>query len=327
VIGTVLFLVVFYTLDAFIHFSFVDESVTTFNIALVHTIFNLSTTLVLIPFTNLLEKLAYKIIRDKENEDEKIQLLDERLLSTPGVAIEHCRNLTIKMGQLSEETIKMALELLSDDEYDEEKEKLVITNEGIIDSYEDKLGTYLVKLSSRSTTVHDGNTVSMLLHAIGDFERISDHAVNLITTATELREKNIVFSDKAVEELKVLYSAVSDILEMTVKAFETENLHLAEKVEPLEEVIDGMRIELKSRHVARLQKNQCTLELGFIFSDLLTNLERVADHCSNIAVCMIQLKTNSLENHEYLNMIRQSDEYFQKKFKTNSEKYALPSAE
>ncbi|MBQ8727631.1 MAG: Na/Pi cotransporter family protein [Oscillospiraceae bacterium] len=327
VIGTVLFLVVFYTLDAFIHFSFVDESVTTFNIALVHTIFNLSTTLVLIPFTNLLEKLAYKIIRDKEDETEKIQLLDERLLSTPGVAIEHCRNLTIKMGQLSEETIKMALELLSDDEYDEEKEKLVITNEGIIDSYEDKLGTYLVKLSSRSTTVHDGNTVSMLLHAIGDFERISDHAVNLITTATELREKNIVFSDKAVEELKVLYSAVSDILEMTVKAFETENLHLAEKVEPLEEVIDGMRIELKARHVARLQKNQCTLELGFIFSDLLTNLERVADHCSNIAVCMIQLKTNSLENHEYLNMIRQSDEYFQKKFKTNSEKYALPSAE
>ena len=327
IIGTVLFLAVFYALNAFIHFSFVDDSVNSFNIALVHTIFNLSTTLVLIPFTNLLEKLAYKVIKDKDDEDEKIQLLDERLLSTPGVAIEHCRNLTVKMGQLSEETIRMSLELLSAKEYDEEKEKLVITNEGIIDTYEDKLGTYLVKLSSRSTTVEDSNTVSMLLHAIGDFERISDHAVNLITTANELREKNIVFSDKAVEELKVLYAAVSDILEMTVKAFETGNLHLAEKVEPLEEVIDGMRIELKSRHVARLQKNECTLELGFIFSDLLTNLERVADHCSNVAVCMIQLKTNSLENHEYLNMIKQSDEYFQKKFKTNSEKYALPSAE
>ena len=229
------------------------------------------------------------------------------------------------MAQLSKETLLKASELVFN--YNEDKFKEVCELEDKVDQYEEKLGTYLVKLSSRSTTVHDGNTVSMLLHAIGDFERISDHAVNLVTTANELRDKNIVFSDKAVEELKVLYSAVSDILEMTVKAFETENLHLAEKVEPLEEVIDGMRIELKARHVARLQKNECTLELGFIFSDLLTNLERVADHCSNIAVCMIQLKTNSLENHEYLNMIKQSDEYFQKKFKTNSEKYALPSAE
>ena len=325
IIGTVLFLVVFYALNAIFEFSFVNESINTFNIALVHTIFNLSTTLVLLPFTNLLEKLALATIKDKDDEREKFQLLDERLLGTPGVAIEHCRNLTIKMGQLSEFTIETALGLLSD--YDEEKEKLVTTNEGIIDNYEDKLGTYLVKLSSRSKTIEDSNTVSMLLHAIGDFERISDHAVNLLVTARELREKNIVFSDKATEELNVLYTAVTDILELTVKAFETGNIHLAEKVEPLEQVIDGMRIELKNRHVSRLQKNECTLELGFIFSDLLTNLERVADHCSNIAVCMIQLKSNSLENHEYLNMIKQSDEYFQRKFKTNSEKYALPDVD
>ena len=183
--------------------------------------------------------------------------------------------------------------------------------DGLIESHKDKSNKREIYYNITE------NGKEMLQEKLDNIDTVCEGDTKKVT--------NIII--KAVEELKVLYSAVSDILEMTVKAFETGNLHLAEKVEPLEEVIDGMRLELKARHISRLQKNQCTLELGFIFSDLLTNLERVADHCSNIAVCMIQLKTNSLENHEYLNMIKQSDEYFQKKFKTNSEKYALPSAE
>ena len=241
------------------------------------------------------------------------------------MAIEHCRNLTIKMGQLSEETIKMALELLSDDEYDEEKEKLVITNEGIIDSYEDKLGTYLVKLSSRSITVHDSNTVSMLLHAIGDFERISDHSMNIIESTEELMSKKMKFSDAARKEISSLGIAVDEILGLACKAFCNNDLDAARDVEPLEEVIDKIKDKLRSNHISRLQQGECSIETGFVWSDLLTNLERISDHCSNIAGCVIEIKQNSMDMHSYLGEMKSGEnKLFNDHFKTFSEKFALP---
>ncbi len=324
-IGTVLFLCGFYALDAIIEFTFLEDSVNAFNIAIIHTIFNVVTTLILIPFTNLLEKLAFATIRDDSDKEEKNKLLDERFLTTPGLALEHCRSVTVKMAELSRDTIGMAIDII--DNYDDNNAQQIIVNENVIDKYEDKLGTYLVKLSARSMTSEDTHSVSCLLHAIGDFERISDHAVNLLDTAKEIKDKGISFSDGAKAELATMYTAVKDILALTVDAFETNNIHLAEKVEPLEEVIDQLRAELKNRHIRRLQKNECTIELGFIFSDILTDLERVSDHCSNIAACMIQLHNDTLNTHKYLNTVRNTDEYFQKKFKTNSEKYVLPPFE
>ncbi|MBE6838670.1 MAG: Na/Pi cotransporter family protein [Ruminococcus sp.] len=325
VIGTVLFLCGFYALDAIIEFTFLEDSVNAFNIAIIHTIFNVVTTLLLIPFTNLLEKLALATIRDDSDKEEKNKLLDERFLTTPGLALEHCRSVTVKMAEMSRDTIAMAIDNLN--KYDESNAQQIIVNENIIDKYEDKLGTYLVKLSARSMTAEDTHSVSCLLHAIGDFERISDHAVNLLDTANEIKEKNISFSDGAKAELATMYTAVRDILVLTVEAFESDNIHLAEKVEPLEEVIDHLRAELKNRHIRRLQRSECTIELGFIFSDILTDLERVSDHCSNIAACMIQLHNDTLNTHKYLNTVRSTDEYFQKKYKTNSEKYVLPPFE
>lgn len=325
VIGTVLALVVFYTIGAFIDLGLDSIEVNEFTIAIVHTIFNLGTTLVLLPFTNVLEKLAYLTIKDKENVEnpESPVLLDDRFLNTPGVAIEQCRNVTNRMASLAKTTISLSLDLYK--EYDEEKAQMIIVNEDVIDKYEDIIGTYLVKLSGRSITMSDSQSVSCLLHAIGDFERISDHAVNILETAKEINEKGVHFSDSAKRELTVMFSAIEDILDLTVKAFETGDLSIAKRVEPLEEVVDTLRTEMKTRHIQRLQDKKCTIEHGFIFTDLLTDLERVSDHCSNIAVSLIQLSDNSLDNHQYLNTLKSGDnEDFFNQYKELSMKYLLP---
>lgn len=325
VIGTVLALVVFYTISAFIDLGLDSIEVNEFTIAIVHTIFNLGTTLVLLPFTNVLEKLAYLTIKDKDNVEgpEAPVLLDDRFLNTPGVAIEQCRNVTNRMASLAKTTISLSLDLYK--EYDEEKAQMVIVNEDVIDKYEDIIGTYLVKLSGRSITLSDSQSVSCLLHAIGDFERISDHAVNILETAKEINEKGVHFSDSAKRELTVMFSAIEDILDLTVKAFETGDLSIARRVEPLEEVVDTLRTEMKTRHIQRLQDKKCTIEHGFIFTDLLTDLERVSDHCSNIAVSLIQLSDNSLDNHQYLNTLKSGDnEDFFNQYKELSMKYLLP---
>ena len=326
IIGTVLALTVYYTLDSFIDFSFKDSAVTGFSIALVHTIFNIGTTLLLLPFTNLLEKLAYLTIRDEVKDDsESPVLLDDRFLSTPGVAIEQCRNVTNRMASLAKDTILIAFDVLK--HYDEDKAQMIIDNEDSIDKYEDITGTYLVKLSGRSMTMDDSRTVSCLLHSIGDFERISDHAVNILDTAKEIHEKNVEFSDMAKRELQVMFKAIEDILDLTVRAFEAKDISLARRVEPLEEVVDTLRSEMKTRHVERLQEKICTIEQGFIFTDLLTDLERVSDHCSNIAVNLIQINDNSFDNHQYLNELKsEGNEDFIKQYKEYSIKYVLPKA-
>ena len=204
---------------------------------------------------------------------------------------------------------------------------MIIDNEDSIDKYEDITGTYLVKLSGRSMTMDDSRTVSCLLHSIGDFERISDHAVNILDTAKEIHEKNVEFSDMAKRELQVMFKAIEDILDLTVRAFEAKDISLARRVEPLEEVVDTLRNEMKTRHVERLQEKICTIEQGFIFTDLLTDLERVSDHCSNIAVNLIQINDNSFDNHQYLNELKsEGNEDFIKQYKEYSIKYVLPKA-
>ncbi|MGN0666688.1 MAG: Na/Pi cotransporter family protein [Huintestinicola sp.] len=324
IIGTVIAMIVYYSLNAFIDFAFADDPVTSFNVAMLHTIFNLGATALLFPFTGLLEKLAYLTIKD-ENKDEKETpvILDDRFLSTPGVAIEQCRNVTKRMASLAKTTIYLSLDLIKN--FDEDKAQMILENESAIDRYEDITGTYLVKLSGRSLTMEDSRTVSRLLHAIGDFERISDHAVNILDTAKELTEKGREFSDTAKRELDVMFQAIEEILEMTVNAFTENDVDLAKKIEPLEEVVDTLRTEMKSRHVERLRTKKCTIEQGFIFTDLLTDLERISDHCSNIAVNIIQISDNQFENHQYLSTIKSGEDTdFKKQYQQYFIKYSLP---
>lgn len=322
IIGTVVVLLGFYGLNALLNFSFVDDMVGPADIAIIHTAFNLISTALLLPFSKYLGKLACLTIRDKGQEDDA-PYLDERFLNTPAIAVEQCDSMTVKMANLSKNNILQALRLINN--YDEKRAQEIQENEERIDAYEDVLGSYLVKLSSKNLTVNDSKEISRLLHCIGDFERISDHAVNILDVAKEMNEKQISFSDKAMEEIKVVASALTEILDITITAFENKDIHMAERVEPLEEVIDGLRDKLKRRHIRRLREGECTIELGFIFSDLLTNFERVSDHCSNIAVCMIQVNLESFETHEYLHEVRGNDfGIYKEDYDQYIEKYKLP---
>ncbi len=322
IIGTVLFLVLFYVAHYLVRFSFIDGSIDAVGIAVVHTVFNVISTAVLLPFNRQLEKLAYLTVKEGAKEDANFGPLDERFLQTPSFAIEQCKNLAVQMAHLSRENISMAIELVWN--FDEKKVQKVRHQEEMIDMYEDRLGNYLVKLSGRQLSIKDSQAVSMLLHTIGDLERIADHSVNLAQTANEIHEKQISFSEKAGQELKTISGAVSDILELSIQSFEEENLALADQVEPLEEVIDDLSVELKKRHVRRLQEGKCTIELGFIFSDLLNNFERVSDHCSNVAVSVLQEGEEDLGAHEYLNEVKKTDNHFKAQYKQYAKKYLLP---
>ncbi|MBQ3920329.1 MAG: Na/Pi cotransporter family protein [Oscillospiraceae bacterium] len=325
VIGAVVMMILYYGLDAIFDFAFADQTINGFSIAVVHTVFNLVTTALLLPFTSLLEKLAYMTIKDDPNEFrvEMPVVLDDRLLNTPGIAIEQTRSVTNRMASISKNTISLAIDLLKS--YDDDKAQMVLMDEDCVDRYEDSIGSYLVKLSGRSLMQEDNKKVSMMLHAIGDFERISDHAVNILDSAKEIYEKNIGFSQSAKRELDVLFRALEDILDLTVRAFSEQDLSIARKIEPLEEVVDALCAEMKNRHIIRLQEKTCTIEQGFIFTDLLTNVERVSDHCSNIAVNLIQISENSFDNHQYLNELKKEDnEEFVRKFDEYSIKYLLP---
>lgn len=322
VIGTVIFLILFYLVDAFIDFSFKNEIIAPFGIALCHSIFNLATTALLFPFTSQLEKLARILVRDK-NEQQKTVFLDERLLLSPAFAIVECQNLTYDMAKLAEKTLNLSLDLLEG--YDPKKAELIVENEAVTDSYEDKLGTFLVKLSSKELTNSDSEKITQLLHTIGDFERIGDHALNIKEAFEEMRDKDITFSNEAKAELGVMVSAVRDILRISIEAFCTNDTSLAGHVEPLEQVVDELREEIKMRHIKRLQNGVCTIELGFILSDLLGNFERVSDHCSNIAVCIIQIRESAFNAHGYLNEIKTSGEpHYVSDFNEFEKKYALP---
>lgn len=324
VIGTVVFLSLFYLVNALIDLPFMEQHLEAAGIAVIHTCFNLGVTLLFLPFTRQLEKLACLTIRDKPgDEDREVPLLDKRLLNTPSVAIEQCRNVAFKMAKLTEKTLLMSLGLVT--KYDKEIAQEVIDNEDTIDIYEDNIGSYILKISSKDLSVNDSQVVSNLLHTIGDLERISDHAVNIMEAAEEMHTKKVRFSPAAEEEIGIMIKAVTEILEMSISSFTTFDAARAKEVEPLEDVIDGLRTELKNRHVKRLRDGMCTIELGFILQDLLTNFERVSDHCSNIAVCLIQIKENNMDTHEYMNELKRLDKSeFMDEFNQYKAKYMLP---
>ena len=323
-LGTILFLSLFYLANFFIDFTFLEYTINSTGVAVIHSCFNLLATLLFLPFTKQLEKLACLTIRDKPGEKKmEAPMLDERLLKTPSVAIEQCRNVCIKMATLTQETLKQSLDVVT--EYDPRKCAEVIENENAIDLYEDKIGSYILKISSKDLSENDSKIVSSMLHTIGDLERISDHAVNIVEAAEEMHSKKIKFSEQALKELSVIRSAVDEILTMSINSFVTSDVSLAKCVEPLEDVIDQLRSDLKSRHIDRLRSGKCTIELGFILQDLLTNFERVSDHCSNIAVYLIQISDNSMDTHEYMNELKKLDRSeFMDEFNDYKKKYLLP---
>lgn len=321
IIGTLLFMVIFYSFKAIVGFSFINDSLNAFNIAVIHTLFNITATVVMLPFTKLLEKLACLTVKD-DVEDEEFQLLDDRFLATPSVAVYQCKAIADKMALLAKNTLFDAMESLY--HYKPQLVESIVENEDKIDVYEDKLGTYLVKLSRKDLSAEDSNETSKLLHCIGDFERIGDHALNIKETADEINSKHIVFSGDAMAELKVIAAAVREILDMSIEVFINNDVELATKVEPLEQVIDLLKASLKTKHIERLQKGECTTEMGFVFSDLITNYERVADHCSNVAVCVIEIAKNSFSTHEYINELKEShNKYFEGQYEAFKTKYAL----
>lgn len=326
-IGTVLFMVVFYAINAVAPFAFLDEPASATGIAVIHTAFNLLATLVLLPFSGGLVKLACLTVRDDEKVEkiDDFQLLDERFLAQPAFAVEQCRVVTGRMAQLTKEAIFDACGLIDGGEYTEEKAERIAALEAKIDHYEDNLGTYMVKLSHANLSKNDGHTVSMLLHSISDFERISDHAVGLMRAAKEMHEKGLSFSEMAGRELHVFANATRDIVSRAVFSFETGDLEMAATVEPLESAIDSINVQIKNRHIDRLQSGRCTIELGFILQDICTDLERVSDHCSNIAVYQIEVPQDELDTHEYLQSLRrQGSLSFEAARRNYKMLYALP---
>ena len=325
-IGTVIFMIAFYSINAFVDFAFMDGSISGTGIATLHSIFNVSATLILLPCRKLLEKLACLTARDKEvdnvAEKSEIQLLDYRFLDKPSFAVEKCRNVAHKMAEISKNSIFKAMSLLKN--YDEGVAEEVIHMESVVDKYEDQLGSYLVKLSGKATSEEDSRTVSLLLHCIGDYERISDHAINIQESAKELYEKGMGFSKKAQEELEVFTRAIEDVMNMTLIVFEDEDIDMAKSVEPLEELIDYLSDELKNRHIERLREGNCTIEQGFVFSDITTNFERISDHCSNIAVSLIEIKDDEYDTHRYLDIVKHDSARFAEEYAHCKERYALP---
>lgn len=322
-IGTLIMLPIFYLLHWLLDFAFVAESIDPAGVALVHTVFNLLATAILLPFSKQLEKLAFFFIRsskEEQAEQGKRALLDERLLQTPAVAIEVCRSVTLEMAELSRTTMRMASDLLFS--FDKDKVEQVLINEDRLDKYEDKLNAYLVRIGKHSIASNDARTVSKMLHCIGNFERIGDHAVNIMESAQELQEKGLHFSGDAARELQVICDAMLKTLELAFDSFEKDDLTIAHQVEPLEEVIDTLNVELKNRHIKRLQNDECTVELGYIFQDLLTNIERVSDHCSNIAGVLIEIDEKQ-NIHKYLYKLKKSDEEFQNAYHDYLNQYYL----
>ena len=260
---------------------------------------------------------------EKEQKPDEFAILDERFLEKPAFAMELCKNATIKMAEEAKDALELSLENLHI--YDGKRVEKIIALEQSVDRYEDALGTYLVKLNNCDLSQSDSRTLSILLHCIGNFERISDHAVNITDSLTEMNQKDLHFSKKALEEMEVFSKALKDIVEATCTAFVEADLEKARRIEPFEQVIDGLSIELKQRHVHRLRKGKCTIELGLILEDIITNYERISDHCSNIAVCMIRVNEDGFDTHEYLDVVKEEKApWFEEEFYALSRKYALP---
>lgn len=325
-IGTIIFLVLFYAGDAIFAFPFTDDVVGAADIALIHSIFNIFTTVALLPFTKGLEKLAYLTIPQTEDEkktaDDAFVILDERFLSSPAFAIEQCRSLVSQMAEMTRDSFLEAMSVLTD--YSEEKIEDVIAKENRVDTYDDKITAYLTRLSSENLSYSDSLRVTSLLHCITDFERISDHSINVVENAQQMKKGDLEFSKKGKEEMMLYGKAIEDILSRTTTAFVQNNQTLARTVEPLEEVIDELNKDVKKHHMKRLRKGKCTMELGLVLSDLAMNYERVADHCSNIAVYMMQLKDTQLEEHSFTDQLDEAESAeFTRLLAEFGEKYSL----
>ncbi len=320
IIGTAVFLILFYGGNAIYPFAFLDATVGALGIAASHTVFNVLTTLMLLPFSRQLEKLARRLVRS-ENPEKSFAFLDPLLLRTPGVAISECVSMANRMGELAHQNILLAIQQFS--EYSEAREAEIIQNEDKLDTYEDSLGGYLVQVSQHGVSMSDIRTVSRLLHAIGDFERLGDHSLNLQESARELHEKGLAFSEDAMAELQVLLSALDEIMDEAFGCFAAADVARAHSVEPLEETIDQVIEEIRMRHIHRLQTGECTIQLGFILSDLLGNLERVSDHCSNIAVSIIEEHDDRSDSHAYIHGVKTAEDFAQD-LRRDLQKYRLP---
>ncbi len=324
-IGTSIFMIVFYTLNTFVDFAFLGDSANAAGIALIHSLFNIGATIVLFPFSNQLVQLAEVTIPDgNKKEEHRVDeiALDERFLGRPAFAMELCRGKARDMAILVKDTMALALEVLQN--YDAKKAEEVVRMEAMADKYEDVLGTYLVKLSSRSISQADSQSMSIILHSISDFERISDHAMNIVKAASEMHEKDLSFSKKARREIETLCRAVNDICSLTVNSFCNDDLENASHVEPLEEVIDTLTKNIKENHIKRLKNGKCTIEMGFILEDVLTDLERAADHCSNVAVEMITIYDNDYSTHEYFkNFSKEERRTFKREYEGLLQQYPI----
>ena len=322
-IGTVVWLTVFILLRSLFHLSVLSDMASPLSISILHSLFNVGSTALLLPFSRQLEKLACMTVRDSKDRSDTNQLLDERLFVTPAIALERARTVAVAMADTSFSAMSDAIGLL--ETYDPKAAQQVNAKEDSVDSYEDALGSYLVKLAEHSLAETESQELSELLRMIGDFERISDHAVNIMESATEKNDKNLRFSPEAWDELTVMLNAVREIMTLSGHAFCNGDMAAARQVEPLEQVVDDLQKEIKSRHIRRLTAGKCTIELGFVLADLLTNLERVSDHCSNIAACVAEISKNRLNMHAYTqNLKDDASERFAARYAEFREKYALP---
>ena len=320
IIGTVVLMTVLYIVKGVFAPAILDQSATHFGIAVSHSIFNVICTAILLPMSGLLEKLVCKVVPDSEVKEEKTEL-DERLLLTPAVALDTCRKYAIDMAKCAVSALKDGIYVLFD--YKAAVAEEIRYKEEKTDHYEDIIGNYLVKLSSHRINEDESAEAARLLRLIGDFERISDHSVNILESAEELRDKGIKFSDNAKAELAVLTDAVKEITDLALSAFESNSLSSALDIEPLEELIDDLKEKLRANHIVRLQQGDCTIDVGFVWSDLLTNLERTADHCSNIASCIIETSHHNLNMHEGVRLIKSDSDEFKIKYSFYADKYQL----
>lgn len=320
VIGSVLCLIFLYIAE-FAGVAFIKSPVSMIGVAMIHTLFNFVNTIILVPFRKAIIRLCELTVKKNDGKTHTV-FLDERLFNNTALAVSECHRLTSEMAEHARESLLKSISVIS--KYDSQTVEFIRENEELIDKYEDKLGTYLVRLSNNEQSENTAHSIARMLHSIGDFERIGDHALNICKVAEEMHDKNIHFSSDAMNEIGVITSAVTEILNMTIDSFVNDDIEQASHVEPLEQVIDKLNKELKARHINRLQNGECTIELGFIFTDLLTNYERVSDHCSNIAVYTMQLPTDMLDTHKYLHKLKNSlNGTFVDDFNRYSEKYNL----
>ena len=328
-IGTILFMAVFYFIYHFVNFAFLSNTAGAAGIAVIHSLFNIGCAIVLFPFADKLVALSTFTVKNQTASEpeqilpEELAALDERFLDSPSFAIQLCKNAVIKMAEYSKKAILLAMEVQT--EYSSEKVAEVIQLEQLVDQFEDSIGTYLVKLAGKDLSMDDSHLLSVLLHCISDFERISDHAINITEAVDKLQKQGLEFTSQGKHELDSLGIAIRDILTMTQNAFSTGNTTTAADVEPLEEVIDDLVMEMKQRHIVRLRSGNCSMEAGLLLEDILTNYERVSDHCSNIAAALIEIQADELDMHRYIDVkIKGSDPHFQKEYLRLKNIYILP---